>query len=765
MPEIEASRRNGAPAAGRLSEALGRLAHNAARHWKRSLLIVGGVLIALILLVAVVGDSYSDDFSAPGTNSQAALELLEERFPAQSGDTADVVFAVEDGTLRDGNRAAAVEETVAEIRSQPNVTAAVSPLSPEGEGQLSEDGRIGFVKVQYDQLAGDLGREPGERLEEAATAAGAAGIEVSRRGQIVDTAEEATLPVGELIGIAVAVIVLTLVFRSARAMAITLASALIALIGGLMLLTLASNLGTFPSFAPTLGLMLGLGAGIDYALLVIGRHREQLAAGDSVPEAARTANSTAGTSVLAAGVIVVVAISGLLAVGVPALGSMGIGAAIVVATVAVGAITVLPTLVGAAGRKLRPKDPKALEPAEGSQRWNRRLTRHPLLFGALGLTILLVMAAPISGLRLGQPDDGNDSEGATTRIAYDRLAEGFGPGFNGPLVLAVGVEDPAGADAVLARVETELAETDGVASVSPAQLNPAGDAATITVIPDSPPQDEATSELVTSLRETVLPAATAGKGIAVYVGGTTAIFDDLADRVANRLPIFIALVVGLSVLLLMAVFRSIWVPLVSAAFNLLSIAAAYGVIVAVFQFGWGSSLLGVDGEVPIVSFIPLFMFAVLFGLSMDYNVFLQSRIREEYMRGASATDAIVKGLSRVARIILAAGIVMTAVFLGFVSDPDVVVKMVGLGLASAILIDVLVVRLLLAPAVMTMLGDAAWRLPAWLDRILPSVSLEGADSLPAAGKGAGPSGDGIPPLVREPHAEEERGPTVGSRES
>ena len=734
-----------------MSDALGRLAHSAARRWKRSLAILGGVLVALIVLVGLVGGGYSDDFTIAGTDSQAALDLLEDRFPAQSGDTADVVFAVDEGTLRDGDRPDAIADTVAEIQSQPNVTAAADPLSDGVEGQVSEDGRIAFVKVQYDQLAGELGREPGQRLEAAGATAEEAGVEVSRRGQVVDQAEEQTFPVGELIGVAVAVLVLLLVFRSARAMVITLVSALVALVGGVLLLTLASNLASFPSFTPTLALMLGLGAGIDYALLVVGRHREQLAAGDSVPEAARTASSTSGTSVLAAGVIVVVAISGLLVVGVPALGASGIGAAIVVATVAVGALTVLPALVGAAGQKLRPKDPKALEPSAGSVRWNRRLTRHPWIAGGLGLLILLVLASPITSLRLGQPDDGNDAQGATTRVAYDRLAVGFGVGFNGPLVLAVSVPDGSDSQAGLAQVESEIADAAGVADVSPAQVNSAGDAATITVIPDSSPQNEATAELVSSLREDVLPAATASSGLVVYVGGATATFDDLADKIESRIPLFIAIVVGLSVLLLMMIFRSIWVPLVSAAFNLLSIAAAYGVVVAVFQFGWGSSLLGVDGEVPIVSFIPLFMFAILFGLSMDYNVFLQSRIREEYFRGGDATEAVVQGLSRISRIILAAGVVMTAVFLGFVSDPDVIIKTFGLGLAAAILIDVLVVRLLLAPAVMTLLGDRAWRFPEWLDGVLPRISLDGdAPGRPEPGLGDGDSGDARRPLPGEP---------------
>jgi RND superfamily putative drug exporter len=707
-----------------MAHLLGRLAGAAASHWKRSLALVLAVLVALAGLAALGGE-YSDEFSSPGTESQAAYDLLEERFPAQSGDTANVVFAVEDGTLRDGARADAVNRTVAEIARQPSVTSAVSPLSEEGAGQLSQDGRVGFVAVQYAEQAGELGADAGDRLEQASELAARAGIEVSRNGAIVDQAEQATAPIGELVGVAVAIIVLTVVFRSVAAMALTLVSALIALAAGILLLTFGTRFTDFPSFAPTLGVMLGLGAGIDYALLIVGRYREQLAQGDSVRRAASVANATAGTSVVAAGVIVVVAIAGLLATGIPFVGRMGVGSAIVVAAVAVGAITVLPTLMGAFARRLRPKDPAHVAPSAGFARWGERITGRPWLSAGAGTLVLLVLAAPFTGLRLGQPDDGNDREGSVTRVAYDRLAEGFGPGFNGPLVVAVDTPPgERGARAVDA-VQRSVASTPGVAAATPAQRNEAGDAATIAVIPSSAPQDERTSQLVERLRGTTLPAATRDTGARAYVGGATATFEDLADKIASRLPLFVALVVGLSVLLLMAVFRSLWVPLVSAAFNLLSIAAAYGVVVAVFQNGWGAGLLGVDGEVPIVSFVPLFMFAVLFGLSMDYNVFLQSRIREEYLRGAGPRDSVVRALSRVAKIILAAGVIMTAVFLGFVSDPDVVVKTIGLGLAAAILIDVLVVRMVVAPAVMTLLGDKAWWLPGWLDRLLPNISLEG----------------------------------------
>jgi RND superfamily putative drug exporter len=702
---------------------LGRLAGAAAHHWKRSLLLVLVALVALAGLAAA-GSGFTDDFNTPGTESQQAYDLLSERFPAQSGDTATVVFSVQDGTLRDGDRPAAIADAVKTIAGQPHVTDAADPL--QVDGQVSRDGRIAFTTVQYDEPAMDLGKEPGEALETASEITERAGIETDRNGQIVDQAEQTTAPVGELIGLAVAIIVLALVFRSAAAMVLTLVSAGIALAGGLMLLAFGTRFAEFPSFAPTLGVMLGMGAGIDYALLIVGRYREQLAAGDDVREAARVANATAGTSVIAAGAIVVVAIAGLLATGIPFVGRMGLGSAIVVASVAVGAVTVLPVLMGAFAKRLRPRKLEHVAPSPRFAAWGRRIVARPWLAAGLGTLVLVLLATPFASLRLGQPDDGNDRESSTTRQAYDNLAKGFGPGFNGPLVLAASVPEGGGA-ATLDRVREAVAADPGVAAAAEPQFNEARDAATLSVIPKTSPQDERTSELVERLRDTVIPRAVDGSGMAVHVGGATATFEDLATKIASRLPIFIALVIGLSLLLLMAVFRSVWVPLVSAVFNVLSIAAAYGVVVAVFQWGWGASLFGLDGEVPIVSFVPLFMFAILFGLSMDYNVFLQSRIREEYHRGLGPKESVVVGLSRVGRIILAAGAIMTAVFLGFVSDPDVVVKTIGLGLASAILIDVLVVRMVVAPAVMALLGDRAWGLPGWLDRLLPNISLEGEE--------------------------------------
>ncbi len=708
-----------------MAHLLGSLAAAAARNWKRSVAIVLAVFVVIGVLAGAFGGEFSDDFKTPGTESQQAYDVLQQRFPSAAGDTATVVFSVASGTLRDGNRPATIRSTVAEIARQPDVTAAADPLRTQG--QVSRDGKIAFATVQYDKRAVDLGTEAGQRLIDTTTKAAGNGLSIAQNGQVVDQAQQQSAPVGEIVGIAVAVIVLTLVFHSAAAMVLTLVSALIALGVGLLLLTVGARFADFPSFAPTLGIMLGLGAGIDYALLIVGRYREQLAAGDSVPHAARVANSTAGVSVVAAGLIVVVAIAGLLATGIPFVGRMGIGSAIVVACVAVGAVTVLPTFMGAFAKRLRPKDPSHTAPSEAFARWGGVLTRRPWVAAGVGTLLLLVLAYPATQLRLGQPDDGNDGADTTTRMAYDKLAEGFGPGFNGPLLLAADVPsaNASASRATLTRVQQAVSRTKGVQVATPPRMNPAGTAAIISVIPTTSPQDEGTSELVDRLRDSTIPAATRGSDVRVHVGGATATFEDLGAKIAERLPIFIALVVGLSILLLMAVFRSIWVPLVSAVFNLLSIAAAYGVVVAVFQWGWGASVFGSEGDLPIVSFVPLFMFAILFGLSMDYNVFLSSRIREEAKRGRAPADSVIVGMSRVGKVILAAGTIMFAVFLGFVSGDDIIIKLIGFGLASAIAIDVLIVRMVVAPAVITLLGDKAWWMPAWLDRILPTISLEG----------------------------------------
>jgi RND superfamily putative drug exporter len=693
-----------------MSDFLSRLGTSSARHWRRTLLVAIVVIAAVGTLGGALGAGFADDYRTPGVDSTRAQELLAQRFPQVSGADAQIVFAGEPGAVA----GTGVKATLKAVDAQPHVSG-VSPL------QVSPDRKVAFATVQYDIPAEDLGPDARERLESATGPAEKAGVEVSMRGMAIDIGDEQTAPIGELIGVAAAILLLTLLFRSVVAMTITLVASAFGLIGGMVLIALASAGVDIPTVAPTVAMMLGLGAGIDYALFITARHRERMAAGDDPSTAAGRANGTAGVAVVTAGAIVVVAISGLLAVGIPFVGRMGLAAGVVVAVTAVAAVTVMPALLGMAGRRVLGRRDVPPEGGRFAERWARGVARRPVISALAGIALLLALASPVLGLRLGQPDDGTKPGSMTQKVAYDRLAEGFGAGFNGPLVLAVALQD----DGALERLEAGAKAVPGVAAVSEPTINDAGDAAILTVIPKTAPQDESTSQLVSTLRDDVIPAS----GARAYVGGSTATFEDMADRVSERLPIFIAVVVGLSLLLLMAAFRSIVVPLVSAAFNLLSIGAAYGVVTLAFQTEAGASLLGV-AEQPIVSFIPMFMFAILFGLSMDYNVFLLSRVREEYLRTGDARGAVTHAVGRTAAVIGTAGAIMTAVFLGFMTESDSIVKMMGLGLATAIAVDVTVVRMLLAPAVLTWLGERAWRLPTWLDRLLPRLELEGREPQP-----------------------------------
>jgi putative drug exporter of the RND superfamily len=706
-----------------MSELLARLARTLAQHWKRSL---AAAIVVLLLLGAAAGagGEAADDFSIPGTESQQALDLFKAHSPAFAGADSTLVFSVEDGSITDPQNRQAVDSALDEVAKLPHVETVENPFGPDG--RVSEDGRIAAADVRYDVEATDLDKEDGEQLEDAARTAEQDGVDVAARGVLIDLASEQDAPVGELIGVAVAIVLLTILFRSLAAMAATIVGALLGVMAGQILLAaLAEPLG-LPQFATVIAVMLGLGAGIDYSLLIIGRYREQVAAGDSTRDAAAKSAATSGASVVAAGLIVMVAIAGLLVIGIPLIGKLGIAAAIGVGAVVISALTILPIMMGALARWLKPKKPEHVQPSRAFGRWAERVTARPWASIAAGVLVLLVFAVPLTQMRLGQPDDGNQPESKTQRVAYDQLSEAFGPGSNGPFLLAV--DTPRGDPQTkqqLAELRRAVADTGGVAATAPPQPSRDGEMATIFAVPTTAPQDERTSDLLERLRDDVIPGATQGTPLKVYVGGNTAGFEDFSDKVASRLPLFIAVVIGLSVLLLIAAFRSLWIPLVSAVFNLLSVGAAYGVVVAVFQEGVGANLIGVDSGVPIVSFIPVMLFAILFGLSMDYNVFLLSRMHEAYNHGERPRQSVITGMSRIGKVVLFAGLIMSAVFLAFVTQPDVIAKMFGVGLGLAILIDVLIVRLVIAPAVVTLLGDRAWWLPGWLERLLPDVSLEG----------------------------------------
>ena len=714
---------------------LSRFARTLAAHWKRSLAGAVVVLVLLVLAAAGAGDA-TDDYAIPGTESQEAVDLFKAHSPAFGGVDSTLVFTVDEGKVSDPAPKAAIEGALAKVGALDGVALVADPFEPGG--QVSADGRLAAVDVRYSLGEGEITKADGEALIAAGETAEPE-VQVEARGILVDLAAEQDAPIGELVGVLIAIVLLTLLFRSGAAMTATLIGALTGVAAGQILLAAVSAPLGLPTFTTVLAAMLGLGAGIDYALLIIGRYREQRAAGDSLQDAAARAAATSGTTVVAAGLIVMVALAGLLVVGVPFIGKMGLGSALAVGAVVVAALTILPIMMGAFGRRLVPKKAEHAQVSPAFTRWGEFITRRPWASIAAGVAVLLVFAFPVTGMRIGQPDDGNQPESATQRVAYDQLSEAFGPGSSGPFLLAV--DTPKNApetEAQLTALQQAVADTPGIASVPAATLSEDGEMATIFAIPATAPQDARTSDLLDRLRADVIPEAIADTPLRVYVGGNNAAFEDISDRVSSRLPVFIAMVIGLSVLLLVVVFRSLWIPLVSALFNLLSVAAAYGVVVAVFQEGFGASLIGADSGVPIISFLPVMLFAILFGLSMDYNVFLLSRIHEKYNEGDNPRDSVIHGMGRIGKVVVFAALIMAGVFLSFVTGDDLIGKMFGVGLGLAILIDVLIVRMVIAPAVVTLLGDRAWWLPAWLDRLLPNISLEGPRE----------SGD-VPPALEE----------------
>jgi len=721
---------------------LGRLA--AAR---RGLVVAAWVVVAILIIVVdrTGGGGTVDNFEVPGVESQAAVDLLKAQFPERSGATAMVVFHTTGGEVTDPDVAAGIAATVEEVRALDRVVAVTEPLaSPRS---ISQDGATAFASVQFDGPTADLGRQAVDALIKTAAPAEAAGVQVEYGGELPTVLKERTTGPAEMIGIIAALIILFVTFRSVYSAILPLGVAILGLVVGLSIVGLLGALIDIPSVAPRLGTMIGLGVGIDYALFILSRHRDNLEAGMANEESIGRTNATAGQAVVVAGGTVVVAILGLQLAGIPFVAALGYSASIVVAIAVLVAITLLPALLGFAGPRVLAKSHRqraatAAAVVETGQtvaadgghsgwvRWAHWVAHHPWRSGIAATIALLTLAIPVFDMRLGQADAGTDPTSTTHRRAYDLLAAGFGDGFNGPLLLTIDL-GATGDPTVLEAVAAAVSNDPGVRAVSPPEINAAGDTALITAIPTTKPQDQATSDLVHRLRDTTLPAAIAGSDATALVGGPTAGFIDQSDKISSRLLWFIGAVVSLSFLLLMMVFRSILVPLKAALLNLLSIGAAYGVVVAVFQWGWGRTLIGLDEAVPIASFVPMMMFAILFGLSMDYEVFILSRIREEYHRGHSNIDSVVEGLGATAKVITAAALIMISVFLGFVASDDPVVKMMGVGLATAVAVDATIVRMVLVPSTMALVGDANWWFPKWLDSILPRLDIEGEPELKA----------------------------------
>jgi RND superfamily putative drug exporter len=732
---------------------LHRLGRAAVR--RRRSVTLAWVLLAIALVVAAraVGGETSRSFDVPGVEAQRALDVLDDRFPAFAGKSAQLVFATRDRDLSDPATADAVDAALADVAGQPGVSR-VTDL------QRAADDRTAIAEVQYRRTSGERGPDANARLEATAEAVNDAGVvQMELGGELPTEAAEAPPEGQELIGVLAAVIVLLVAFGSFAAMGLPIGTAMVGILTSLSIFTLFAVVIDVNEVAPTLGTMIGLGVGIDYALFIVTRHREHLQQGMTVEEAAGRAIATSGSAVIFAGLTVVIAICALGIAGIPTVTVMGFMVAIAVLVMMVVSLTLLPALLGFAGHridtvKLPFVRPKVLSGEAAREtvwhRWGRHVSARPWRYLLASTAVLGLMAVPLFSLRLGMTDNGTRSESMTTRRAYDLVAEGFGPGFNGPLLLSVEL-DGARVDELGPLVDAISADP-GVAAVAPPVRNDDGTAAVLRVVPETAPQDPRTSALVHRLREEVVPSTVAStSGVEVHIGGQTALFIDVSDQIANRLPWFIGAVIVLSVLLLMVVFRSIAVPLKAAAMNLLSIGAAYGIIVAVFQWGWGKGLIGLDATVPVVAFLPMMLFAILFGLSMDYEVFLLSRVREEYLRSGDNETGVIEGIAATARVITSAALIMISVFAAFVLSEDVAVKMFGLGLATAVFVDATIVRLVLVPATMKLLGDWNWWLPTWLDRRLPHLEIDGETGLPAPQyePGRGPRAPEVGP-EREP---------------
>jgi putative drug exporter of the RND superfamily len=691
--------------------------------WVALIVVAGG-------LASGLGSGYINNFTLPGTESQRALDLLRDRFPQQAGDTSQIVFHAKSGSITDPTNKAAVDAVVAKVSRLPSVAGAVSPYK-NASATISKDGKIAYASLLFDKQAVDLDKADVERVIATAHGGATGSLQVELGGQAIQRAQQSEAGAGELIGIVVAIVVLILVLGSVTAMALPLISAFAAIAAAMGLVYAATGSFSVADFAPTLAVMIALGVGIDYALLVINRFRGERAAGADVREATLTAMDTAGRSVLFAGTTVVIALLGMLLLGVSFLNGPAVASAAAVALTMLSSLTLLPALLGFLGHRVKvpASDPAGDADAEprGWARWSALIQRRPAAFAAGALVVLLVVAAPVTGMRLGSGDAGNDSPSKTTRKAYDLLSQGFGPGFNGPLLVAAEVDKSKGGTAELTTLRTKLSQTPGVAAVSAPTLNAKGDAATLSVIPTSKPQDVATKDLLSKLRDDVVPSVTrTASGLpAVSIGGATASTVDFGDVLSSKLPLFIGVVIALSLLLLAVVFRSILIPVKAAVLNLLSIGAALGVITFIFQDGHLASLIGVETTSPIEPFLPVMLFAIIFGLSMDYEVFLVTRMHEEWEHTNDAGYAVRHGLALTGKVVMAAAIIMISVFGSFVLGDDRTIKLFGVGLASAVLFDAFVIRLVLVPALMYLFGRASWWMPPALERRLPRLSIEG----------------------------------------
>ncbi len=711
--------------------AIGRFC--ARHHWP----VIGAwiVLAVGLVLLGQAGESKTNDnLTLPGTGSTQATELLEDNLPEQAYGSNPLVFVAKaGGTLTAPKQAAAVEESVKRLNKLHDVNSAVSPLSPEGAAFLSKDHSVAYSPVILSVGPGELTEAQANAVLDAGKPAEAVGIKVSVGAYVGSQLSKPDTGASDAIGIAAAIVILLFAFGTATAMVLPISSAIIGLACSLSIIRLLEHVVQVPSVASTLATMIGLGVGIDYALFIVTRHKLQIADGMEIRESAARAAATAGGAVVFAGFTVVIALCSLAFAGIPLVSTLGFTAGIAVVIAVLAATTLLPAMLGALDYRINSlrvqfgkTHPDDKEP-HGWRRWARGVADRPWRSAVASLAILIVLAIPLLQLELGQNDISALPKSTTARQAYDGLTQGFGPGVNGPLLIASEFESAKEAKAVLPKLVKTVGAASDVAQVSEPTFDKTGTYAVFTVVSKSAPWADETVTLVEDLRDEVVPDALKGTSTNSYVGGQTAGYIDLATQISDKLPLMIGIVVLLSFVVLLLAFRSLLIPIKAAAMNLISVAAAYGVVTAVFQLGWGSSLIGLDHPIPIVSFVPLLMFAILFGLSMDYEVFLLTQMREHYKQTGDEKEAVIEGLANTGRVITSAAAIMVCVFTSFVLNGNPIVKEFGVGLAVAIAIDSTLVRCLLVPAIMVLMGKWAWWMPNWMERVVPHISIEGED--------------------------------------
>jgi RND superfamily putative drug exporter len=781
-----------------------RLGGFCARHRWAVLAVWLIILIGLGGWARAAGQSLNDDLSLPGTDSQAATDLLDQRFPAQANGMNPIVLVAPPGhKVTDQQYKAPIDDSVKAMQANPIVVNAINPLSDSGSSQVSKDKGTAYIALNLNAGPGDLTEEQAQQLLDQAKPAEKAGLEVSAGGYVGQQLSQPSTESSEIVGLSVAIVVLLLTFGTFVAMGLPIITAIFGLASGLSIITLLSHVISVPTVGPTLATMIGLGVGIDYALFVVTRHRTQIHGGMDVRESIARATASSGGAVVFAGCTVIIALASLAVVGLPLVRTLGFMAALVVLVAILGAITLLPALLSAIGSRIDalPLPLMGVHKASGKpgvwSRWGAYVARHPLPALLVALIVLVLLALPMRSLYLGQQDNGSLPKDTQSRQAYDALAAGFGVGLNGPFLISVDlskkpaepdqqqldqinqqekqqkqkaneqaqqqeqqlvaqgltpqqaqaqvspkledqlnqIDDQAesqrkkasnpATDPRLQTLRKDLQGTDGVQSVSQPLVNKSGTAAVLNLIPTTSPSDRKTADLVETLRDDVIPPAIKGSQMEVYVGGTTAAYVDLADEIGAKLPQTIGLVIILSFLLLVLAFRSLVIPLTAAVMNIISIAAAFGVVTAVFEKGWGIQLVGLEHDVPIVSFVPLMMFAVLFGLSMDYEVFLISHMREAWSRTRDNHASVVEGIGSTGRVITSAALIMVSVFFAFILNGDPTVKQFGVGMGVAVAVDATLVRCLLVPATMVLIGKANWWFPRWMERAVPNFSIEG----------------------------------------